>query len=555
MSKAAWFILILGIPSRHVAGKAPEGSGEVTTALVTQYDEASRALGPAARLAILGIHQDRSDSEGRNSPKPALTPGLLRGFPGLEARLLAGGGRAWAEVFDEALSGRSRVPLAKDDLAALALRAVLGAETDEELGEVLRAVIHWDLRTALPAVVGLLKSPDSSIRAYAVYALRELRARESIPRLTTLASSAGSEERRAALWALSELRAREAVPAVAELLEDPDPEMRMAASWTLAELGAREARTLIGRLLQDRDGDVRGMAAAALGMLGIKDLALEIEELLFDSSPAARRGAVEALAHLGKRSALPRIAGLLGDRDPGVRAQAALALAALGAAARRPEIAKMLRDRDVDVRVAAAEALGDLEPTGFEEDLAHLLDDKHPVARSAACGALGTFPSKRTLPLLVERLSDPESLVRVAAACVLAGIGDRRAVPTLLAESQALHYLNVVADPAAWARWTKRARWREVEGPRKEILESLARTAGVTLDLSLLASAAGERWLSVPCRVRSSPGPRSLVGMLREVLTGHYYFILEGTCVRVLPHEDALASWKTWWIEEQRRIR
>ncbi len=128
------------------------------------------------------------------------------------------------------------------DLAAeIAARVVDLKSADPEVsGQANLALIRIG-EPAAPAVVELLKSDDTRLRARAA---------------TTL-------------WGMGP-KAKAGVPALASTLADPDMEVRVASAMALEAIGpdAKEAMPALVRALKDREGRVRQWAAKALGKIG-----------------------------------------------------------------------------------------------------------------------------------------------------------------------------------------------------------------------------------------------------------------------------------------------
>jgi hypothetical protein len=127
-------------------------------------------------------------------------------------------------------------------------------------------------REHAPAVVALLRDPDSEVHGAAVRALGTMKS-----------------------------AAKEQIPAVAALLQDGDPSVREAAAGALGKMGAaaEEQIPALGVLLQDPDSSVRRVAASALGALGpvAREQAPAMVMLL--QEPAVRWNATKALEGMG----------------------------------------------------------------------------------------------------------------------------------------------------------------------------------------------------------------------------------------------------------------
>src|SRR4029079_15625320 len=114
--------------------------------------------------------------------KDRLTPRLLKTLPGVEDRLAAGGDHEWTKLFLETAAAHERgdlktLHLQKADWEALALGAVRGATGREESYAVRNRIQFWNLRSAIPEFIRLLKDGDLENRAAMLASLKEMRAR------------------------------------------------------------------------------------------------------------------------------------------------------------------------------------------------------------------------------------------------------------------------------------------------------------------------------------------------------------------------------------------
>ena len=121
-------------------------------------------------------------------------------------------------------------------------------------------------------------------------------------------------ERRLATHALAEIgpAAREAVPALIEVLRDPESFVRVWAAAALARIQPENADAIPALVAGTRDGIffVRSLAAWHLGRLGprhpgIGSVVPELRELLNDNDPSVRAEALVALENLAGKGAPP----------------------------------------------------------------------------------------------------------------------------------------------------------------------------------------------------------------------------------------------------------
>jgi HEAT repeat protein len=210
------------------------------------------------------------------------------------------------------MSGSHRMGLARalrecgpEGLAAL--RKLLGhADREVRVAALVQFAEGGSDPAAIPALVGLLKDPDSSVRYYAVSGLRH----------------AGPE-------------AKAAQKAAAELLRDPATTVRVQAAITVAWLGGPDGRdeavAVLHKAIAGRDpASLSPAVADALGRLGAdaKGLVPDLVALLARPDPTSASGAARALGRIGPAAAeaVPALIRLRESADPRLKAEAAIAL-------------------------------------------------------------------------------------------------------------------------------------------------------------------------------------------------------------------------------------
>jgi putative heme-binding domain-containing protein len=102
-------------------------------------------------------------------------------------------------------------------------------------------------------------------------------------------------------------------------LSSPQAEVRAAAIEALGELRAREGRAPLLALLQDKDVRVR-RAAAGAGQLGARQAIEPLLKLARDADPALRRASLDSLRRLREPRAVPLAVAALGDRQMEIKA-------------------------------------------------------------------------------------------------------------------------------------------------------------------------------------------------------------------------------------------
>lgn len=295
-------------------------------------------------------------------------------------------------------------------------------------------------RSAVPALVPLLKDTDEGVRHAASDAIRRAGA---LPKAATEALVEGLEnpdthvqvQTAEALGKIGETAAA-AAPALVSALQNGSDLVRAKAAEALGKIGETAAEaavpTLI-RALRDDDGWVSAVAAEALGEMGeaAEEAVPALVRSLRHISPLVRANAAEALGKLGSAAeqAVPALEHAAGDTDGGVRAQAMRAVGAVvtGPGA-EPLLLAGLHDPEPRVRAAAAEAFGTrgTPHAGAIAELWRLLGDANDRVKHAVIGALVRLagPMPEVVDGLCRRvLEDDSAWVRETAARNLGALG------------------------------------------------------------------------------------------------------------------------------------
>jgi HEAT repeat protein len=379
-------------------------------------------------------------------------------------------------------------------------------------------------RAAAPALEKAAKDRDAEVAARARQLLRVLELRETLPAKLREALP-GVEDRLAAgddhAWTEAFLEANELDLGPEELR----PLLRPAFRGARSEREKREMASAAGRhrlgeaipdlisFLQDESPRTRRHAAEALAALEARDQAKAIVPLLKHPALGVRGNAADLLGELGARESVPDLLPLLDDAEPHIRWHALQALALLRAPDAAPKAARLLGDADASVRLEAARAIGELGGRDSETDLAALLKDDAPA-------------------------------VRTAAARSLCALGSRKGVPLLLQDARHVHALNALRRPAEWNALRDATMGRDtLHPPLGDLLERIAQAAGLALEGKAL----------LPSRVLSRRTRVSALGVFEWNVDGEWSFVLEEKRLRVLSAEEALAFWKSWWAEEEKK--
>ncbi len=261
---------------------------------------------------------------------------LKEAMPGVEDRLSSGSHRSWTEALLEAASetptGFRHPSLGSDELDFLVPRAVEGA-VDSEKQKICEISVRRGLRGAIPHLAKLLQNSQPTVRASAVFALGNLKAREHLP-LIVRATGDGSpmvadrafgalrqlgaidelfsllkDDKEAvrlqAVVSLGELHAVDALPRISPLLAQPSSAVRIAVIHAIARLEGKHLLPDIRPLVNDADRDVRIATLTALGLLEARDSIEDLTRSLVDPDGMIRFAAAGSLCRLGEKSGIP----------------------------------------------------------------------------------------------------------------------------------------------------------------------------------------------------------------------------------------------------------
>ncbi len=303
-------------------------------------------------------------------------------------------------------------------------------------------------------------------------------------------------ERAAAAWWIGVNEVKGAWRPMVKLMRDPNPTVRANAVFALGRLSVKHmAPAIYDRLDRDRSVEVQGRAAVALGRLHYHRALPLILKMLSSSDPRLKLSAVEALGWMGDPAGLERLAALAKAKDDQVRIETARALGRLGLRRAVPVLVRLLGDRSPlvaseavralarlrarkvvaahlssllhrparQVRLAAIHAVVALDAVQAASSLKELLADDSPllVAEAAhACAKLGqSIPDQ----VLVRLLDEDDNRIRVLAVRTAMLVGARWAVERIRGFLASPHEPLVIASARALA-------WLEDEGSKTKIL-------------------------------------------------------------------------------------
>jgi HEAT repeat protein len=257
---------------------------------------------------------------------------------------------------------------------------------------------------AVPALVGILATPEEEVRLHAAMALGEL----GKPAVAALEKALGDPDetvRFYAVWALGLVgaEAKSATPALIAALRDEDEEVRYKAAFALGRVAPEsdEAITALVGALKDTDTDVLAEVVMALSKLGVRAVPPLRKAL---GQPQIAYYAADALGKLAHSEddatvkaailAVPDVLRAFQSKRLSDEQMQMTLLPAFGTKA-LPVFRGMLNDKDAHIRFRIAPVLGQI---GVEAEA---------QADAAAC--------RQVVEMLITLLADDDAGVRVMA--------------------------------------------------------------------------------------------------------------------------------------------
>jgi hypothetical protein len=154
-------------------------------------------------------------------------------------------------------------------------------------------------------------------------------------------------------------------------------------------------------------------------------------------------------------------------------------------------------------------------------------------------------------------MSSASTWDRLAAAAELSSSGDDSGVPEIIAAAEegkpsSLLALHGLRSPSAWKKLQQTTVGRDCRGTRLDLLRSLADTS----QMSLVLAPEAEILLAdtrQPVKIRAYGGRQSVADALPLCLPSTLDVLVESETIRVVPKNEALATWKSWWSARKQR--
>jgi HEAT repeat protein len=327
-----------------------------------------------------------------------------------------------------------------------------------------------------------LRDDDQSVRSYALYSVRSLKAEDRLGMLVRVIKEDDNDRvRRTAISSLETSQVAKAIEALEVALRQGGPETRQAAASKLAEArSARAARMLIAAFPKEESPQIREVIINGLGQIKERTAVPLFKKALASDEPQMRAAALRALARIDdvlpddflirialkeeSDSVLAMCISVINDRkicdprllaqlekliaspDNGVRYTAVQCLARIESSAAGKILCRVIKEDDYPtVRSHAAQMLGRQIASGkLDVDRAMLkalgeaLETGDEGIRLQLVKTLGERSDVRLAPLLIKVLSrDTSAVVRREAAGAIARSADKSMVPRLLKAAEA----------------------------------------------------------------------------------------------------------------------
>ncbi len=246
-----------------------------------------------------------------------------------------------------------------------------------------------------------------------------------------------------AVQALGQMRLKSATPALLPLLKSPDAELRAAAAWALGQCAAADTAPALAALVTDAHPLVRAAAVTALAQWPHADAAPAWRTALSDPDASVRAATIHALRTSKRAELFPLLLPLLDYRLEKPAAKPGEKISASEKPSVPAEDEVVWREPARSIRLAVIQTLGEFKIADALPPLIDALEREtsfNRLAIIAAIEAQGAGAAKVCLGRIVPLAYDPETLksrlpllINNGALAIIAGrLGDDRCVPWLL---------------------------------------------------------------------------------------------------------------------------
>jgi len=332
-----------------------------------------------------------------------------------------------ALLADEKLTHMARYGLETVPSPAVdeALRAALGKLKGRPLVGVIGSIGVRHDEKAVPALVGLLKDPDSEVAQAAARALGKIGSPEAVKGLEAALPGASPANQLAlceGLFRCAEGFAAKSQPDKAIAIYDglrklnPVPHQVLAGAWRGAILTRqKEGLALLLELIRGTDP---GLVAAA-ERIAIEMKVAEVSKALADEltkTPAERQIMLcNVLGKRGDATALPGLLGLAKAGDKAARVAAIRAAIEIGNVAAAAPLIELLKDPEGDVAQAAAAGIAGLPGAGVDAAVLKMLDTPDPALQVKVLDLVRQRRIVAAVPQIQKLMEDKNEAVKAEA--------------------------------------------------------------------------------------------------------------------------------------------
>ena len=310
--------------------------------------------------------------------------------------------------------------------------SIHGADRIPEAGDLVSAVETARATRFTGEVGSMVSDPEPKVRRVAVQALRSIGSAEVFPFCATATADRSIKVVTSAIECLEVVGDRRALPRLVILASSENSTVRAAAARALTTFKAlTDYPDLAAGLLGDADGMVKSVVLTGLKNHPDPKSVSYLARASRDENPKIRRvsaAALGALRHPGISDPLKR---LLSDPDQKVRASAVQAAVGSERADLVEAVSRSSSDPEAAVRTMLALAIGESGDAGWWPVIKKLSADEEEVVAAAALVPAARVGGPRAFPLLKTALQDNSGAVKMQAIRGLAVVGTPEALSLL----------------------------------------------------------------------------------------------------------------------------
>ena len=318
------------------------------------------------------------------------------------------------------------------DASLAALRDALKTADGKAKAGVIQALAVRRDERSVPAIAGMIASPDRTTAVTALLALGQLGSNQAEQALTAAEAKLSAELRPVLSEALLHCAARrqeagqaaEALALYEKLMAGGHPKaVRTESLIARARLLGPKGNALILEALTGSDATLQTAAVAALRARP-DDALLQAIVGRFDSlAPLIQPAVIAIFAEREIRSAAPAVARAAASKKPPIRRAALAAIGVLGDASHVPVLLGLVGTADPDEVKLIGQSLGRLCGPGVNESLLATLDCPNSAVRCQTIRALETRGAVAAVPRLLALSREKDGAVAREAMSAIGKLG------------------------------------------------------------------------------------------------------------------------------------